>query len=99
MKSLSKRKYRKYISSTIGHCGFKIQFYSVAEGVLLVPVSAYNLEVITKIKQVVVSSEEFNNRSDNETEEYNWACKKLGVFEGNGIYSFENSEDNCLYYN
>lgn len=82
---------KEIISSTIGmeacHENMhkstlvKVLFYKVDNGVRLVPVSGRTLEVIKNIKQVTITSQEFNDRPYdyyNDQVEYFWALGVLG---------------------
>ena len=82
---------KRFISSTIGMLAshenlsrsvlVRVEFYSIEDGVLLVPVSGHNLATIKPIKQVVISSTEFNDREEDPYDsqvEFRWAIKKLG---------------------
>ncbi len=83
---------KQFISSTIGmmvvHESLKkpklvrIEFYSTNEGVELHAVSGHNLNRITSVPTVKISSDEFDERNYdyyNDQVEFDWAIKKCGL--------------------
>jgi len=75
-----------FISSTIGFQGVRIQFHDHKDGVKLVPVCMHNLQTIRDIKQIVITTAEYNDRDfeyDDDFAEWNWAVEKLDIFKSN----------------